>query len=171
MVISKEQEIENIRKVAYLLRDNARITTEEIAQQTKLTRQTVSKIIRNLEKTNAIWGYSTFFDPEKIGLRIFIILAKSKRNIDIELIKKSIRETTKTQEKIGVIHAGYFTGHYDLIILYYAESVSRATKVMNIWKKQLDFVLEDVVLQQELFPITQGGVRNPDLIKKIDDVF
>ena len=79
-------EIEQTNKVKILeeLQKNGRASVSEIADKTGLTRQTVAKIISNMEKKKEIWGYTAIFDPKLIGKKPFILLGKINLSYDAE---------------------------------------------------------------------------------------
>ena len=71
-------EISHEKAVINALLNNARKSSIEIAKETGVTRQTVSKIINKLEKEGRIWRYTTVMQPELLDNHFYLILIKLK---------------------------------------------------------------------------------------------
>jgi len=73
---SKDQESINEAKIVKELRKNAKMNIETIAKNVGISRQKVYRIIKHLEETHMIWGYTAIIDEYKQGLQKFILLLK-----------------------------------------------------------------------------------------------
>ena len=126
-------EISHEKAVIKALLNNARKSSMEIAKETGVTRQTVSKIINKLEKDGRIWGYTTVMEHELLDNHFFIVLIKLKEEIDkAELIKKMSNSNTInkfTEEKFR--YSAYLHGRFDLISSFFAPNIIEAEKKIN----------------------------------------
>ena len=94
MAKSKKEISSNERKILDVIEGNAWQSSVEISKKIGLSRQTVQKTIRKLEKDHVIWGYQVVVDEQKKGFSHFLILIKRTiKPLDEKLILKSAKET------------------------------------------------------------------------------
>jgi len=97
-----------------------------------LSRQTVQKTIRKLEKEHVIWGYQVIVDEQKNGFSNYLALIKrTTKPIDEKLADKIIsRKIEKEALNIGVkIETSlYCHGSYDWVISFIAADIKHAKK-------------------------------------------
>ena len=74
-----EEKIEGSEEILNLLRDNARLSVEDIAAMTRKSEEQVKAIIRQLEDDSVILKYAAIINPEKDGA------AKNKVRAEIEI--------------------------------------------------------------------------------------
>ena len=63
---SKEQIIDDEKKVIRELKKNAKASIDSIGKNCNFSRQKVWRIIKRLEENKTIWGYSSVFYDEKL---------------------------------------------------------------------------------------------------------
>ena len=74
-----KNELEGSEEILNLLRDNARLSVEDIAAMTRKSEEQVKAIIRSLEDNGTILKYAAIINPEKDGC------AKNKVRAEIEI--------------------------------------------------------------------------------------
>ena len=101
---SYKQIIEDEKKIIDQLLQNANKSINEIAKSCGFSRQKVWRIIKNLEKSNIIWGYTAVIDEAKQGLGSYQVLIKrTNQPISKKLLDTIIsRELVKNSENIRV---------------------------------------------------------------------
>ena len=121
---SRQQIIEDEKKIVRELSTNANKSINEIAKTCGFSRQKVWRIIKTLEKNNTIWGYTAVVDEEKQDFKSYMVLIKrSIQPIDDGIIDRIIeRELSKNSEKLKVriLHSFYTSGAFDWIICFNA---------------------------------------------------
>lgn len=163
---SREKVESDVLKIVKIFQTDARISFNELAKKSGFSRQKIWRIIKNLEKNNTIWGYTTIFDMKKFGLKQFIIMLKRKGGTQIEnqleqLIDRKIKEKI---EAMGVfIESSFYTnGEYDWISIAYAESIIDMKKYMDFILRYSGDVLEDIKIVEILFPLEKSNIENPN---------
>jgi DNA-binding Lrp family transcriptional regulator len=73
---SKEKIAEETQNVLAALQQNAKENLTKIAQQCHMSKQKLQRIIRHLEKTRKIWGYTAIVDEQGDPYKKFILLLK-----------------------------------------------------------------------------------------------
>ena len=164
---------DNDKKVIYALLENARQTAVELSSKTGLSRQTVNKIITRLEENHVIWGHYPIINMKFLGKKIFMILVKSKANLSIEKTLEGVSESKKFLGKfksIILLYTGYFHGYYDWVIMFAADDIVQANKVVRNWKSKYAHTIEDIQLQEELMSFRSGGFLNPDYEEELKNI-
>jgi Lrp/AsnC family leucine-responsive transcriptional regulator len=159
----------NKRKILRELQKNARASLSELAKKTGLSRQTVAKTIRSMEKNNQIWGYTTIFDPKLIGKKPFILLGKLDLSIDTENFLKKVTNTKliqENEEKIGLKASMYLHGNSDLFALLWTENIIEAKKILNFYKKALKPNIIELELLDVITTFRNNGIANPKMIEE-----
>jgi DNA-binding Lrp family transcriptional regulator len=160
------------KKVLSELMKNSKENIETIAQQCGFSRQKVWRMIKQLEASQKIWGYSAIVNPEKQGLQKFIMLFKqSPRVLDsktadkanLDEIKKNYLELDITIETSHYLH-----GEYDWIIIFTAKDIRQAKKFMNLLNEKYPGLIEKVNLSQVLFTARDHCILNPSSSKVKD---
>jgi len=167
----------NIEIILNELIKNSRITAKEIAEKIGLTRQTVSRIIKNLEEDKVIWGYSTVVSNSHRIKNYFVALIKTD---DIEKLMKNVRDAILNKEKgkqqltqldkVNFFSASFFHGEYDLIISFYAPSLIEAKKVVSAIRYINHPNIIRIDLLQPLIIARKRGVINPKLIEEFKEL-
>jgi DNA-binding Lrp family transcriptional regulator len=163
----------NEKAVIKALLNNARKSSIEIAKETGVTRQTVSKIINKLEKDGRIWGYTTVMQPELLDNHFYLVLIKLKEEINKgELIKKMSNSNTInkfTEEKFR--YSAYLHGRFDLMSSFYAPNIIEAEKKINKMYNPFRENFSELYIHQVLITFRRMGIVNPNLTIDIDEHF
>lgn len=151
------------KKILYELDFNARIPLTKLAKKLRISRQTASYRIKNLEKQNIIEGYYIIIDNAKFGLTYYRILLKLQnlQNID------EILEYCEKDPNIAFL--GILDGIWNLGIGVWAKEISEfETFFKDFIKKFGDYILDkDVSIGTELRWFQQAYLLNKKDIKEI----
>jgi Lrp/AsnC family transcriptional regulator, leucine-responsive regulatory protein len=108
-------EIDDIdRKILRLLREDAHLTTQEIADRVGLSQTPCWSRIKRLEEQGVISGYVALLNPEKIGKPMSVIIEINLDMHDDEKIENFSRHLAQLPE---VTDAYLTTGEYDYVIM------------------------------------------------------
>jgi DNA-binding Lrp family transcriptional regulator len=172
---SKEQIMDDERKVIRELKKNAKESIDSIGKNCNFSRQKVWRIIKRLEENGTIWGYSSVINDEKMNQKRYFILFKrtskpiSKEKIEI-ITKRKFKEAAL---KIGVsVESSYFIhGAYDWLVSITANSIKEVKVFMNLFNTFFSegFISDSLVLEV-IFPIEINGISNPNT-KEVEEYF
>ena len=107
------------RKILRLLRENAHMTTQEVADKVGLSQTPCWSRIKRLEDSGVIAGYVALLDPEKIGRPLSVIVEVNLDQHDDEKIETFSRHLAQLPE---VTDAYLTTGEYDYVIIAAVEN-------------------------------------------------
>ena len=117
---AKQKEIDKIdRKICMMLRENSRITNQDIAKEVNLTNQAVRYRITNLEKNHVILSYPLLLDKTKMGINF---TGGIKLKIDPKKLDHLVKELSKRND---IMWIGEVSGGFGLSIL--VEATDRFT--------------------------------------------
>jgi DNA-binding Lrp family transcriptional regulator len=163
---SREQIQKDEMKVLLELMVNAKGNVEEIAKSCGFSRQKVWRIIKQLEERKLIWGYSTVFDYQKVGLQHFILLLKRTTIGLPDNEKKRIidREIIGIAKKYGMIieNSAYLHGQYDWMVTCLAPNVVVVKKFADEMNRNYPDFLENLLILQSLGFFTKNYIVNPE---------
>ena len=161
-------------KILNQIKTNANRSINKIAKDCSFSRQKVWRVLKNLEKNNTIWGYSTVVDEEKQGLNYYILLLRrGAQPVDQDVVNNiTSREIDAEINKIGcdMITSLYVHGNYDWVIIFSAPNTVSAKKVSELFKQKYQKYLVDFHLLETIFPVKIQGIVNPE-IKKLNEFF
>jgi len=166
---SRKQRDLDEKKVLSELVKNSKENVDTIAKHCGFSRQKVWRIIKQLEASQKIWGYSAIVDPEKQGLQKFIIFfkqsprvsdSKTAEKVNLDEIKKNYSELDITIETSHYIH-----GEYDWIIIFTAKDIKQAKKFINLLQEKYPGLIEKINLSQVLYTTRDHCILNPDKLK------
>ena len=114
---SKEQIKQDENKLLSELVKNSKENIDTIAKHCGFSRQKTWRIIKQLETSHKIWGYTAIFDAETQGLQKFMLsIKRSGKTLD----KKSMTEIaydrldkTISNLRITIESSYYLHGEYD----------------------------------------------------------
>ena len=152
--------------VLYALEQNAKENIDDLAKKCGFSRQKAWRIIKQLETSHKIWGYTAIFDAETQGLRKFMLsIKRSGKTLD----KKSMTEIAydrldKTISNLGItIESSYYLhGEYDWILIFIAKNLQDAKKFTDIILGAYPGIVEKADLSQILFIQRDHRIANPD---------
>jgi DNA-binding Lrp family transcriptional regulator len=169
----KQIMLDEVRIVDQLLK-NANKSINEIAKNCGFSRQKVWRIIKNLERNNTIWGYTTIIDEEKQNKKSYVVLIKRSSNpLTKEIIERiAKREISKKASKIGIktLTSMYTNGVYDWIIHFTANNLKDAKRFVEDLNKTYQGYIEEIDLLEKMFITESYGIHNPE-INKVKDFF
>lgn len=169
MAKSKKEISSNERKILDAIQGNAWQSSIEISEKTGLSRQTVQKTIRKLEKDHVIWGYQVVVDEQKKGFSHFLILIKrSIKPLDETVADRIIsRKLEEIASDIGItiLTSLYSHGSYDWIISFMTTDIRNAKKFTEQIKNIYSEYIAEVQLLETLFFVKKQGILNPDIDK------
>lgn len=170
---------DNEEKVLQILKENGRASYKEVASKTGLTRHTVARIVKNLEDSGVIWGYSAITqDNLHQGRRLFIIAVKFKedQNVWKEIVQIIERENGKGDWllKAGLTKycfASFVHGHFDFMVMLPADDIFEARRCVNRMGVEMGKYFEHVQIIELLAIIRRCGFLNPNLTSELLNLF
>lgn len=151
---------------------NSNENIDTIAKRCGFSRQKTWRMIKQLETSHKIWGYSAIVDAEKQGLQKFIIFFKQSPRVfdkkiadkvNLDEIKKNYLELDITIET-----SHYIQGEYDWIIIFTTKDIRRAIKFLNLLQERYTGLIEKVNIAQILYTPRDHCIINPDYLKVKD---
>jgi len=164
-------EIKQAKEIKILeeLHENARISLSELSKKTGLARQTIAKIIKDMEKKNKIWGYTTIFDPSLIGFKPFVLLGKIDLAIDQEQFLKKATSPKFIDENLtrfGLTTSMFLHGKENLFGILWAKDIKEANKVANFYMNALKPNLKELDVLDVVSIFRFNGIANPKIIEE-----
>lgn len=137
------------QKILWLLQENAKLTTKEIAAQLDLTTTPVYERIRRLEKNGYITKYVALVDRKKVGKNLMAFLFISLKEHSQKALLKFEKEVLQFPKVTECYH---IAGQYDFLLKilvkdmqdYHEFTFNRLASLDNIAHVQTDFVMNDV---------------------------
>jgi Lrp/AsnC family transcriptional regulator, leucine-responsive regulatory protein len=101
------------KKILDALQDDARLSSQEIAERVASSASSVWRRVRAMEDAGVIAGYRVFVEPEKLGLNETIL-------VDVSLVRHSAEATAKfiefVQSSPEILECYVGTGEHDFIL-------------------------------------------------------
>ncbi len=163
----------DVKKVIDQLSNNSRQTTFDIAKKCSFSRQKTWKIIRDLEKSKVIWGYSTIIDENNLGMNTYFALVKSKSSfLGVDNLIEKVKEKGAEKLNIKFKDIYYLNGLYDSIIIFMAKDIRDAKRYCMFVEKTYGKYVDRIDLMENIFPLIKDGTVNPNIddIKKLIDI-
>jgi DNA-binding Lrp family transcriptional regulator len=171
---SKRKIEEDEKKVALALQKNARESIDAIGKVCGFSRQKVWRIIKRLEKSKDIWGYTGVIDDEMLEIRRYQILVKREPSFVtsdlLDIVFK--RKLDEIAEKLDVeLENSLLThGPYDWMFTVTAPNILQVKKFIEAFQKIFSKYVERIDILEVLFPVKKNGILNPDM-KSLKDYF
>jgi len=127
------------KKILKVLSTNARINIINLAEKTKLSRDIINYRLKKLTKQRIIVGYRTYLNLEKLGIRHYKIIFRTK-NFGGESEKK-IKQYVKSHKKATQFLK--LIGSWDMEIEFEVESEDELYKILNDIRKKFSNVIRD----------------------------
>jgi len=170
--VSREQMDKDEKKILAELQKNAQESIDMLAKRCGFSRQKVWRIVKRLEKSRLIWGYSAIIDDKKNDMNHYTLLVKrSTKKLDEKTI--DIITSRKLEDIVGNIGATiensyYVNGEYDWVITFTARNIVQAKKFCESLLALHPGVIEKTVLLETLFFVKNHYILNPES-KKLRD--
>lgn len=168
---AKQMRIEE-QKIINELRKHGKESIDAVAKRCGFSRQKVWRIIKRFEKDKVIWNYSAVFDDEKIGVKRYVILVKRNlKPITEDILNTALKGEIRNQmEKLGImIDTNYLIqGEYDLILTVTAPGIKELKVFCNRFSSVFNEHIDEMHIQEVIFPIQRSNAMNPDLYKLRD---
>lgn len=118
---------ETDRRILALLRDDARRTIRDIADNVGLTVAPVKRRIDRLERAGIIEGYTVRISQSALGAHLeAVILVRVEGNMDLQTILKFTSGTPEVQEVLTI------AGDPDALVRVRVESIEELQRVVNL---------------------------------------
>ena len=156
-------------KILKELNKNARISLSELSKKTGLARQTIAKTIKNIERKNKIWGYTTIFDPSLIGLKPFVLLGKIDLTINQEQFLKKATSPKFIDDNLtrfGLTTSMFLHGKENLLGILWAKDIKEANKTVNYYIATLKPNIKEVNILDVVSIFRFNGISNPKMIEE-----
>jgi len=163
---SKKQMDRDERKVLTLLEKNAKDSIDNIAKKCGFSRQKVWRIIKRLEKSKTIWGYTAITDTEHLDLQNYVILInKTSEPVEklVDLILSREVEKKAKEMKISISQSEYLHGVYDWLICFSATDIKHAKRFCELLNSAYQKHIKNLILIERIFSIKKFGVENPNM--------
>jgi DNA-binding Lrp family transcriptional regulator len=169
---SKEQILEDEKKVLAELKKNSKENIDGIAKHCGFSRQKVCRIIKKLEANNLIWGYTAVTDDDKEDVSHFIMLIqRSMVQLDKKIIDKidsmKIEDFAEPLE-VSIESSCLVHGCYDWVISFTAKNINQAKRFSDILSKGFPGVIERIDILQSLYRVRKHSIFNPNRKKLCD---
>jgi Lrp/AsnC family leucine-responsive transcriptional regulator len=164
--VSREQMNKDEKIILAELQKNAQESIDMLAKRCGFSRQKVWRIVKRLEKTRLIWGYSAIIDEKKNDMNHYTILIKrTTKKLDektIDIITS--RKLEDIVESIGatIENSYYVNGEYDWIITFTAWNLVQAKKFCESLLALHAGVIEKTILLETLFAVKSHYILNPE---------
>jgi len=169
---SQSQIQQDEQKIIKELRNNAKESIDVIAKKCGFSRQKVWRIIKRLEDTKTIWGYSAILDDEKLGLNRYLILFKRNSTplpkTHIDMIAQ--RGLQNQMEELGInTDCSYFLhGDFDWALNVTGKNIIDIKRFVDGFTKVFAPYISDVKIINVILPMQQSGIDSPHPEKVYD---
>ncbi len=170
---SKDQIEQDENKLLSELEKNAIDNVETIAKRCGFSRQKTWRMMKQLETSHKIWGYTAIVDDEKRSVSHFTLLIKrSTKPLDKKIVDKldSMQlEDIALPLGLSIESSCFVHGKYDWIISFTATDIKQAKHLCDILCNGLYEIIEHIDLMQTLYFVRKQHIFNPDR-KKLRDL-
>jgi DNA-binding Lrp family transcriptional regulator len=163
---SRKQIDEDEKRIMVELEKDSNESYDELAKRLKFSRQKVWRIVRGLNKSRAIWGYTAIVDNEMRSLKSYVLMLKRSGEL---MDEKTIDLFTsqQMQDNLGVTIENMFFmhGEYDWIISFTAPDIRQAKKFCETILKAYPGMFARMSLMETLIAVRKHNVANPNAKK------
>lgn len=170
---SKETIFNDKIKVIDALSQHGKESIDKIAKLCKVSRQKIWRIIKELEKSKIIWGYTAVTDETARNLKHFTVLVKRNTipfgdGVREEIISRKLDDYPMDVVKIENIYLTH--GTVDWILTFYAPDLSTAKKFVDKTFERMSKYLQECTLIETLVPVRKNGFKNPKIKELVEYV-
>jgi Lrp/AsnC family leucine-responsive transcriptional regulator len=156
-------------KVLHELQKNSNNSIDAIAKLCGCSRQKVWRIIKQLENSNIIWGYTAIVDEHKRDLeKYLLLLKKSSQTLDgktIDEIAGAKFENDYIKMGITLESSYYLHGDYDWAIIFTSQDLKQAKKFSNLLLENYPQLISKINLLRILYTQRTSNIVNPQASK------
>lgn len=164
--VSREQMNKDEKIILAELQNNAQESIDMLAKRCGFSRQKVWRIVKRLEKTRLIWGYSAIIDEKKNDMNHYTLLVKrTTKKLDektVDIITSRKLEDIVASIGVTIENSYYVNGEYDWIITFTARDLMQAKKFCESLLTLHAGVIEKTILLETLFIVKNHYVLNPE---------
>jgi DNA-binding Lrp family transcriptional regulator len=164
--VSREQMSKDEKIILAELQNNAQESIDMLAKRCGFSRQKVWRIVKRLEKTRLIWGYSAIIDEKKNDMNHYTLLVKrTTKKLDektVDIITSRKLEDIVATIGVTIENSYYVNGEYDWIITFTAQDLVHAKKFCESLLALHAGVIEKTILLETLFIVKNHYVLNPE---------
>jgi len=164
--VSREQMNKDEKIILAELQNNAQESIDMLAKRCGFSRQKVWRIVKRLEKTRLIWGYSAIIDEKKNDMNHYTLLVKrTTKKLDektVDIITSRKLEDIVASIGVTIENSYYVNGEYDWIITFTARDLMQAKKFCESLLALHAGVIEKTILLETLFIVKNHYVLNPE---------
>ena len=124
-----------------VLKENSKLSTQQIAKRTRIPITTVHNRIKKLEKAGVIKGYTVILDNKKIGkpLAAFILVTVDYKRLK-ELKRSQYELAQQLLKNQAVESSAMITGAADIIIKIRVGSVDELNEFVTVYLRNVEGV-------------------------------
>jgi DNA-binding Lrp family transcriptional regulator len=135
-------------KILEILKENSKLTTNQISKKTMIPVTTVHNRIRKMEKEGVIEGYSLNLDYKKLGKSILAFIFMNPNYNFLRQKKITQQELLDKLAKLPSVEEIYhITGRYDLIAKVRGKDVDELNEfILNILERDYGVMKTDTMI-------------------------
>jgi len=162
----KDQKEDEKQIISELIRDS-NAPLGDIAEKLGFSRQKVWRIIKRLEETKVVWGYTAVVDLEKTGTKKYFIFVKWNTQ---PMGKDTLAILSKGDIFSGFsIDSSYFIhGMFDWLFIVSVKDVVELKKFCNSLHTTFPRRISEIQTAEVLVPVRVHGIDNPSSEKIFD---
>ncbi len=150
-----------LKGVLYELSSHARIPTKELGKRLKISQQSASYLMRNLQQKGIIQDHSTIIDPAKLGYITVLVYFNY-----IDLTPKTIEDTiTSLKQTDAVVSLAELAQGYDLMALFCVPNLSSFNKIkrdfLQNYHGKISVAETHPVIVRHLYPRKYLATKKP----------
>jgi DNA-binding Lrp family transcriptional regulator len=155
------------KRIMAELEKNSNESLDVLAKRLKFSRQKIWRIIKGLNKSGVIWGYTTVVDNEMRSLKSYVLMLKrSSKPMDEKTLDAFVSLTSSTGASIESMF--YMHGEYDWILSFTAPDIKMAKRFCETILTTYPGVFAQVSLLETLVSVRKHHVANPN-VKKLKE--
>ena len=151
------------KKILNELLKNCRANLDEIGKKCGCSRYKVGRVIKKLEESKTILGYSAIIDPRALNLKYYILLVKRTSSPLPESITKILCKGTiidiLPKIDVDIVDTIYINGYYDFIVTFTTDSITKAKELCNRVLESYCSYIEKTELLEMVIPFRLERIR------------
>jgi DNA-binding Lrp family transcriptional regulator len=156
-------------KILNELQINCKNSLDRISQRCGFSRQKTWRLLKKLESSNIIWGYTAIVDEAQKELKRYYLIINLKHLPIKDEAEKNIvnRVVDKIADDVGVIveDSVWVHGSFDWILSFYSSNIYKAKEFNEQINKLYKDNIDKTYLLETIVTVKKNGFINP-LIKE-----